>query len=190
MDKTGQYERRERGRYLLSNVRLENKVDDLLRHPIGDAEIGAGDCHEAEHDRCGLRDLATIGPLYSLKLGPAGPQERNRANGKRLLGLASGSGLRCSALRSGPLSKSVLGGAASATTPTAATTSGWNQLGRLGLVWALTVALRLDQRLLGLELLLDRHPAGATDERRIELIDVTGVRKRTRKIGAHRPICG
>ena len=59
--------------------RLEDEFDDFLGHVVGEAEVGAGDRDEAEHDRRGLRDLAAVGPLYALELGPAGAQEADRA---------------------------------------------------------------------------------------------------------------
>jgi hypothetical protein len=55
--------------------RLEDETNDLLGRPVGDAEIDAGNRDEAEHDRCGLRDVAAIRPLYPLELGPACAQE-------------------------------------------------------------------------------------------------------------------
>src|SRR5277367_661833 len=50
----------------------EDEFDEFLRHVVGDAEIGTGDRDEADdHGRC-LEDLAAIGPLDPLQLGPAG----------------------------------------------------------------------------------------------------------------------
>src|SRR5438309_12102377 len=68
---------------------LENQVDDLLRDEVGQAEVGAGDGDEAEHDPGRLRDLAAVRPLDALELGPRGAQEvgdavapRPRAGGR------------------------------------------------------------------------------------------------------------
>ena len=43
------------------------------------AEVRARDRDEAEHDGRRLRDLAAVGPLYALQLGPAGAQARRFA---------------------------------------------------------------------------------------------------------------
>src|SRR6478752_843812 len=58
---------------------LEDEFDDFFGDEVGQAEIGAGDRHETEHDGGRLRDLAAVGPLDPLQLGPAGTQERERA---------------------------------------------------------------------------------------------------------------
>src|SRR5580704_4309729 len=68
---------------------LENEVNDLLCHPIGSAQVHAGDRDEAEHDGRGLGDLGAVGPLYALKLGPGGAQEGDGACGQRTAVLAS-----------------------------------------------------------------------------------------------------
>src|SRR3954469_13997400 len=54
---------------------LEDEVDDALRDGVGEAEVGARDGDEAEDDGGGLRDLAAVGPLDALQLGPGGAQE-------------------------------------------------------------------------------------------------------------------
>src|SRR3954463_7248543 len=63
----------------LAAGRLDDEVDDFLGDAIGDAEVQAGDHHEAEHDGGGLRDLAAIGPLYALELRPRRAKERGEA---------------------------------------------------------------------------------------------------------------
>src|SRR5579863_5548149 len=68
---------------------LENEVYDLLRHPVGCAEVNTGDHHEAQNDRGGLRDLRTIGPLHALQLGPRGAQKRHGARRQRVAVLAA-----------------------------------------------------------------------------------------------------
>src|SRR5207244_7063887 len=45
----------------------------------GGAEVEAGDGDEPEHDRGRLRDLAAVGPLHALELGPARAQEGHDA---------------------------------------------------------------------------------------------------------------
>src|SRR6202035_3554803 len=57
----------------------EDEFDDFLGDVISQAEVGPGDGHEAEHDGRRLRDLAAVGPLHALQLGPAGTQEADRA---------------------------------------------------------------------------------------------------------------
>src|SRR5947209_11974433 len=54
---------------------LEDVVHDLLRRPVGDAEIDAGDRDEAQDDGGGLGHLTAVGPLHALQLGPRGAQE-------------------------------------------------------------------------------------------------------------------
>ena len=57
----------------------ENQFDDFFCHVVGDAEIGPGDRHEAEDDSRRLGDLAAVGPLHALQLGPTGAKEGQRA---------------------------------------------------------------------------------------------------------------
>ena len=57
-----------------------------------DAEIDAGHGHEAEHHGRGLRDLAAIGPLHPLQLGPARLQEGDRATEQRASGRGRSTG--------------------------------------------------------------------------------------------------
>src|SRR5277367_5026607 len=54
---------------------LEDEFDDFLGHVVGQAQIGARDRHEAEHDSCCLGDVPAVGPLDPLKLSPARSQE-------------------------------------------------------------------------------------------------------------------
>src|SRR5205085_7246030 len=54
------------------------------------AEEGAGDDHEANGDRCGLANLPTIRPLYSLQLAPASSQEGGQAVALARLACARG----------------------------------------------------------------------------------------------------
>src|SRR3954471_16293926 len=63
----------------LAAGRLDDEVDDFLGDAIGDAEVEAGNHHEAEHDGGGLRDLTAVRPLYALQLRPRGAQERGEA---------------------------------------------------------------------------------------------------------------
>src|SRR5664280_2172232 len=53
----------------------KDEFHDFLGDEVGEPKVGAGDGDEAEHDGCGLADLAAVGPLYALKLGPAGGEE-------------------------------------------------------------------------------------------------------------------
>src|SRR5213076_61612 len=74
---------------------LDDEVDDLLRDPVGEAEVEAGDDHEAEHDTGGLCDLTAIRPLHALELGPGRAQEVDEAvaaGGGDAAGLAGGDG--------------------------------------------------------------------------------------------------
>src|SRR6185437_6758261 len=48
----------------------EDEFDDFLCDDVGEAEIRAGDGDEPEHDGGRLRDLAAVGPLDALELGP------------------------------------------------------------------------------------------------------------------------
>ena len=73
--------------------RLEHEVDYLLCHPVGGAEVDAGDDHEAKHNRGRLRHLAAIGPLYALQLCPAGAQESQRPVARRAPSGRGGAGL-------------------------------------------------------------------------------------------------
>src|SRR3954454_2713837 len=54
---------------------LQDEVDDVLGHDVRQAEIGAGDDDEADHDRGRLTDLTAVRPLHALELGPARGQE-------------------------------------------------------------------------------------------------------------------
>src|ERR1700677_4484139 len=58
---------------------LQDEFDDFLGDIVGEAEIGAGDRDEPEHDGRGLKHMATIRPLDALQLGPAGAQKPDRA---------------------------------------------------------------------------------------------------------------
>src|SRR3954471_14842509 len=64
----------------LAAGRLDDEVDDFLGDAIGDAEVEAGNHHEAEHDGGGLRDLAAVRPLYALELRPRGAKEGGEAS--------------------------------------------------------------------------------------------------------------
>src|SRR2546421_1291471 len=57
----------------------QDEFDDFLGYDVGEPQIRAGDCHEAKDDGRRLRDLAAIGPLHALELGPAGAQEGSGA---------------------------------------------------------------------------------------------------------------
>src|SRR3954471_13530556 len=58
---------------------LQDEVDDVLGDDVGETEVCAGDDHEADHDGGRLADLTAVGPLHTLKLGPAGAQEADEA---------------------------------------------------------------------------------------------------------------
>ena len=123
-----------------------------LGDEVGDAEEGAGDDDEAEHDRGGLADLTAVRPLHALELGPAGPQEVDEAAAAAAAGvLASGAAApRAAGARS----------AASRRRPSAV---------RLVAAVAATLARRRRRPgRLGLAV-------GAGDDRRLELVDVAGV---------------
>ena len=64
----------------------DHTIDDPVGGRIGDAEVQAGDDDEAQHDRGGLPDLAAVGPLDPLQLGPGGREERDEAKAARLGG--------------------------------------------------------------------------------------------------------
>jgi hypothetical protein len=51
---------------------------------VGKAKIGAGDHNEAKNDCSCLPDLAAVGPLDALQLGPRGAQEVKEAAEDRL----------------------------------------------------------------------------------------------------------
>jgi hypothetical protein len=57
----------------------EDKFDDFFGDDVGGAEIQAGDDDEPEHDGGRLRDVAAVGPLNALQLGPARANERDGA---------------------------------------------------------------------------------------------------------------
>jgi hypothetical protein len=161
----------------LETRRLEDEIYDLLGCPVGSTEIETGNGHEAQDDRGGLRDLATIRPLYSVKLRPAGAQEGDSTGVNGLCGLASerralGRGAVAERLR-GRLQPS-----AASTTPSPICRD--ELLARRRIERAIAV--------LRLCLLLDRDSTGATDEGRVELVDIAGMRKRSGKVGAYGPV--
>src|SRR5271154_302 len=55
----------------------EDEFDDFFGYVIGEAKVGAGDRDETEHHSGRLGDVAPVGPLRALQLGPAGAQERD-----------------------------------------------------------------------------------------------------------------
>jgi hypothetical protein len=57
----------------------KDEFDDFLGDIVSQAEVGASDRDKAQDDGGRLEDLTAIRPLYPLQLGPAGPQEANRA---------------------------------------------------------------------------------------------------------------
>ena len=154
----------------------EDEVDDLLGCPIGGTEVDAGDGDEAEHDRGGLGDMATIGPLHALELGPGGAQERDGTMVDRLGGPANDG----PTLTRRPIAERLLGRG----TPAAAAASarrdqpGW---------WRLAGAFAI---LLNINLLLERHSAGAPDERGVELVGLSRVGESPGEVGSHRPVLG
>ncbi len=100
------------------------------------AKIDAGDRDKAKDDCRGLRDLATVGPLHTLKLGPAGTQECDRTMVDRL-------GRRASERRSpgAPVAERLSGRCATAATTTPARR---DELGRWSLVGAFAILLDVD----------------------------------------------
>jgi hypothetical protein len=129
--------------------------------PVGDAEVGAGDRDEAEYDRRCLTNLASVRPLHTLELGPAGAEKRNDAvalRARRLWGWNSA------------LPKGLLRCRSVSTVPTT-TTTGRNQLRRLRLRGAFAIALNLG---------LDRNAASAANERGVELVDIACMIERGR----------
>jgi hypothetical protein len=142
---------------------LEDEVDDLLGCPVGRTEIKAGDGDEAEYDCCGLRDLATVGPLHPLELGPAGTQEGDGTVVDRSIRLLCGQ----RPLRSRVFTKCSLNRRISSSTPPTAS-SRRDQLGWFGHEGALAVLLRL---------LIHWNSTGTTNECGIELIDISSVGK-------------
>jgi len=59
-------------------------------HPVGGAEVEAGDDNEADHDSGRLHHLATVRPLYPLQLAPASLKEVYEAVAGDGPGLAGG----------------------------------------------------------------------------------------------------
>src|ERR1700728_2694274 len=57
----------------------KDEFDDFLGDVVGQTEVGAGDCDEADDDSGCLEDLAAVGPLYALELCPAGANEADGA---------------------------------------------------------------------------------------------------------------
>jgi hypothetical protein len=171
----GAYEKRTADRWLAEPS--ENEVDDLLSCPVGDTEVDTGDGHEAHDNRCGLRDMATVGPLYSLKLGPAGTKKGDRTSVDRLGGLVGDN----RALGSGAIAERFLGGLRAASTTTSPPACR-DTFGRWRIERRLTILM--------LWLLLNWNSARAADERGVELVDVSGVRERSWKIRPNRPGLG
>src|SRR4051794_11536519 len=62
-----------------SGLASDDDVDDLLGHVVGQAQVQAGDDHEADDHAGRLGDLPAVGPLYALELGPARAQEAEEA---------------------------------------------------------------------------------------------------------------
>src|SRR5829696_1431201 len=58
---------------------LENGFDQGLPDLVEQAEVAAGDDHEAEHDGGGLTDLAPVGPLHAPQLVDAVAEEGEQA---------------------------------------------------------------------------------------------------------------
>jgi hypothetical protein len=152
---------------------LEDEIHDLLGGPVGEAQVYASDDEEAEHHRSGLRDVAAIWPLHTLKLCPTRPQERNGAKTKGLARPATGSGL----LGGHTLTERLLQLVGAPSTTAASTLCGR----KLPLTRAFAVPLDL-------HLLLKRNAPGATHERGVELVDVPCVVERPREIRPYRTI--
>src|SRR5947207_897752 len=57
----------------------EDGVDDARPDGVEEAEVGAGDHDEAQHDAGGLRDLLAIRPLHATELDHACAQEVDEA---------------------------------------------------------------------------------------------------------------
>src|SRR4051794_8034434 len=140
---------------------LQDEVDDVLGDDVGEAEVGAGDDHEADHDGGRLADLTAVGPLHALKLGPAGAHEADEAVAT---GVAGGLvGRRA--------------GSAAATRAATATgddrgVGGPGQDVVLGVLELLELLLGDRVELLGGVVLDVGLALGAGDDRRLELVDV------------------
>jgi hypothetical protein len=174
--------------------RLEDEIYDALGHPVGGAEVGAGDGDEAEYDGGRLGDLAAVGPLDALELSPGGAEKGDGATWQGVAALAGG---WCC----GTLAEGFEGGAVVATAATTGAATCGRELGRgaVGLKATVTLGLgRLDWRLrrdglgprFGIGALsrlgpgLGGHATGAADEGGVELVDLAGgVVERTREVG-------
>ena|GEM_PF-6057265 len=155
----------------------EDEIHDLLGRPVGNTKIETGNGHEAQDDRSGLRDLATIGPLYSVELGPAGAQEGQSAGVNGLCRLAN----ERRTLGRSAIAECLLGRlqpTAASTTPSPICRN--ELLARLRIKRAIAV--------LRLGLLLEGNSTGATDESRVELVDIAGMRKSSGKVGTNGPV--
>src|SRR5690242_14177495 len=146
------------GRHDGGSRALDDEVDDLLGGPVGDAQVDAHHRDESKHDSSRLCDLTTVGPLHTLKLGPAGTQEGAHASADRLAWATRRKG--CFAAERS-VAASVLG-----STPTG---------GRLALL------LRIVDR--GGR--LRWNTAGSAHERGVELVDVSDVIELTGQVLAH-----
>src|SRR6266576_125968 len=149
----------------------QDEFDDFFGYEVRQPQIGAGDCHEAKHDGRRLRDLAAIGPLHALQLGPAGAQEGSgaiaapeRRPGRVLF--APGL-LLCSV-------DAILGGGSA---------SGLGTIG-LGAIGLCDIGLALLQPVLGGRL-RDGHSICPTHQRSAELVGLAGgVIERARDVGS------
>lgn len=137
---------------------LQDEFDDFLGYVVGQAEVGACDCDEADDDCGGLGDLAAVRPLYALELRPARREEADDA-----IATANGS--------AGGVWATAAVIARAPATPGAAT--GGRAAGPLGLLQEVLAAILelpagvFDGRFGG-------HATGPTDEGGIELVDLPG----------------
>src|SRR5580704_17943921 len=159
------------------NIQIQRSSQDEFNDFLGDvvrgAEVQTSNCDEAEHDGRRLEDVTAVRPLDTLQLGPAGAQKADRA-----VAFAN-RGAGCL------LGADATVGAAATGTP-AHRRAGWFlkfvladvALGqRLGLDFALGEVVDVGA-LVGIE----RHAAGAADERGVELVGVSGVLERSRHV--------
>jgi hypothetical protein len=147
------------------NIQIQRSSQDEFNDFLGDrvrgAQVQTSDRDKPEHNGCRLEDLTAIWPLHTLQLSPAGAQKADRS-------VAATQGSARRALHLAAMTRAAT--ARAATTTTGATGAAW--------------AGRFLQRVLGFGLRLGfqfgelfacrRHAAAAANERRIELVDVSG----------------
>jgi hypothetical protein len=119
--------------------------------------------------------MTTVGPLYSLKLGPAGPQEADRPTMEWLGRLAN----KLAALGSRTIAERFLSGlrstSAATSSPICRDELGWRRI--QGAIAILRLCL-----------LLNGDSACTANECGVELVDVSRVGQGRRKVGPNRPV--